>query len=160
MKPNLHSIKEQASWCEDAGCSSEEQNPLDILHHCTEPPSLKSLPLLCLLVRNEAVRLRSLWGGKGWWWEPPRPATSGCFLVELAWADECEEPFGPSSPTNALHCYKKPASDGLLSPVLCWHAATKATELKWLFDAHYREVKWTITAYLACCCEVCLVRCA
>lgn len=60
VKPNLHSIRERASWCEDAGCSSGEpkQKPLDIPHHCTELKIPYILSSACLAV-NENVRLFS-----------------------------------------------------------------------------------------------------
>lgn len=49
-----------------------------------------------------------------------RAATSARFLAEFAYVDdECEELHGLSSPIKL-----QPASDGLLSAVMCWHAAT------------------------------------
>lgn len=130
-KSNMHSIRKKASWCEDDDCSSGEINPLDILHHCTEPLSLKSF-ISCpqpawLKWKSDAVSLITSLAGRDWWWEPLRPATSACFLMEFAFTDEeCEEFHGPSLLMKQQQ--SRPSSDRLLSAAQCWHAATKVKE--------------------------------
>lgn len=92
VKPSLHSIREQASWWEDAGGSSREQKPSwssTSLRRAAElqiPRILSSVHLAVMKMRGCFPKARVEEGG--WWWGSVRPATSTCFLVEFACAAE------------------------------------------------------------------------
>lgn len=115
VKPNLHSIRERASWCEDAGCSSGEQKPLDIPHHCTEQQSLKSLlscPLpVWLLMKMLGCFPKLVWR-KGLMMRTSEASNKYllpgwifmCWWLSATW---------PLITDKTLHCCDQPASDTL-----------------------------------------------
>lgn len=113
---NLHSIREHSSWYKRCWLLILTTVPSwysASLHRAAELKIPHILPpvYLSVMKRWGCFSVRSSCGGRGWWWEAPRPATSACCLVELVWADDCEELRGPSSQTKAL----EEASDWLVS---------------------------------------------
>lgn len=104
---NLHSIREHSSWYKRCWLLILRTVPSwysASLHRAAKLKIPHILPSVYLSVMKRwgYFSVQSSRGGRGWWWEVPRPATSACCLVELAWADECEELRGPSSQTKAL----------------------------------------------------------
>lgn len=104
---NLHSIREHSSRYKRCWLLILRTVPSWYSASLRRAAELK-IPHILPSVYLSVMKRRgyfSVWsscGGRGWWWEAPRPVTSACCLVELAWADECEELRGPSSQTKAL----------------------------------------------------------